>query len=433
MFKILIHLTGLMIIILTLGNSLNINSADLPKASPEDYGFSSEKLSELKPMLDPIVDEGKLPNYLVAIYTDGKLIYQSMKGFADEEKGIPVQHNTIFAQFSMTKPIASAAILKLIEDRRVSLDDKLEDFYPAFTSMMVAPDGFFEKTMEESKRSITIRDLVTHTSGFTYGETVVGIGDVAKVYDEINPTSQWGRSTQEAMDVLSEIPLVAQPGQEFNYSVGIDVLGAIVEKVTGQNLMEYLKENILDPLEMYDTAFSFQDERLERVAQIYAQAPQRTVQVPGQSKSYVPFDVNPWCRVEPNFYSGGGGICTSADDFAKFSTMILNKGTYKGKSVLKPETVELMTTNQLPESFGKNSLQNSFGDFAGNMYFGAGLGITLDKDSEDTDYYWWAGAANTFFWIDPDNNTVGIFLSQHFPVAFNLIDRLEAHIESAEI
>ena len=113
--------------------------------------------------------------------------------------------------------------------------------------------------------------------------------------------------------------------------------------------------------------------------------------------------------------------------------MILNKGTYKGKSVLKPETVELMTTNQLPESFGKNSLQNSFGDFAGNMYFGAGLGITLDKDSEDTDYYWWAGAANTFFWIDPDNNTVGIFLSQHFPVAFNLIDRLEAHIESAEI
>ena len=148
---------------------------------------------------------------------------------------------------------------------------------------------------------------------------------------------------------------------------------------------------------MYDTAFSFQDERLERVAQIYAQAPQRTVQVPGQSKSYVPFDVNPWCRVEPNFYSGGGGICTSADDFAKFSTMILNKGTYKGKSVLKPETVELMTTNQLPESFGKNSLQNSFGDFAGNMYFGAGLGITLDKDSEDTDYYWWAGAANTFF------------------------------------
>ena len=414
----------------------NIFASKLPEANPEEYGFSKNKLSELKPMLDPIVDEGKLPNYLVAIYTDGKLIYQSMKGKADEEKNIPIAHDTIFAQFSMTKPIVSAAILQLVESGKISLDDKLEDFYPAFSSMMVAPDGYFEKTMVESSRSINIRDLLTHTAGFTYGEQVVGIGDVAKIYDELNPSGQWGRSTQEAMDVLSEIPLVSQPGEEFNYSVSIDVLGAIIEKVSGKSLMEFLREELLDPLDMQDTAFAFQGKKLERVAQIYAAAPQRTVQVPGQTKSYVPMfgkNPNPYCRLEPNFYSGGGGICTSADDFARFSTMILNKGTLNGKRVLSEESVKLMTENLLPNKLGRNALQNSFGDFAGNMHFGAGLGIVLKGETSQTDYYWWAGAANTFFWIDPDNNTVGIFLSQHFPVSFNLIDKLEAHVEEAEI
>tara|TARA_B100000959_G_C14983677_1_gene624607 strand:+ start:608 stop:1918 length:1311 start_codon:yes stop_codon:yes gene_type:complete len=425
----LIYIFGLLCL------TFHLSSADLPKANPEDYGFSSEKLSELKPMLDPIVDEGKLPNYLVGIYTDGKLIYQSMKGFAHEANEIPIQHNTIFAQFSMTKPIASAALLKLVEDEKVSLDDKLEDYYPAFSSMMVAPDGYFEKTMVEARRPITIRDLITHTSGFTYGENVVGIGDVAKVYDEIGPSNQWVRSTQEAMDVLSEIPLVSQPGEEFNYSVGIDVLGAVIEKVTDMNLMEYMKKEILDPLEMSDSAFYFEGEQLGRVAWIYAAAPQRTVQVPGQNKAYVPFpdQQNPWCRLEPQFHGGGTGLCTTADDFARFSTMILNKGMYKGKRILKKETVALMTTNMLPKELGRNALQNSFGDFAGNMHFGGGLGIVLKGDTEETDYYWWAGAANTFFWIDPDNNTVGVFLSQHFPVTFNLIDKLESHIENSGI
>lgn len=414
----------------------NTFASNLPEASPEEYGFSNEKLSELKPMLDPIVDEGKLPNYLVAIYTDGKLIYQSMKGKADEENNTPIAHNTIFAQFSMTKPIVSAAVLQLVESGKISLDDKLEDFYPAFSSMMVAPDGYFEKTMVESSRSINIRDLLTHTAGFTYGEQVVGIGDVAKIYDELNPSGQWGRSTQEAMDVLSEIPLVSQPGKEFNYSVSIDVLGAIIEKVSGKSLMEYLREELLNPLDMQDTAFAFEGEKLQRVAQIYAAAPQRTVQVPGQTKSYVPMfgkNPNPYCRLEPNFYSGGGGICTSADDFARFSTMILNKGTFNGRRVLSEDSVRLMTENLLPNALGRNALQNSFGDFAGNMHFGAGLGIVLKGESNQTDYYWWAGAANTFFWIDPDNNTVGIFLSQHFPVTFNLIDKLEAHVEESEI
>jgi len=414
----------------------NTFASNLPEANPEEYGFSNEKLSELKPMLDPIVDEGKLPNYLVAIYTDGKLIYQSMKGKADEENNTPIAHNTIFAQFSMTKPIVSAAVLQLVESGKISLDDKLEDFYPAFSSMMVAPDGYFEKTMVESSRSINIRDLLTHTAGFTYGEQVVGIGDVAKIYDELNPSGQWGRSTQEAMDVLSEIPLVSQPGKEFNYSVSIDVLGAIIEKVSGKSLMEYLREELLNPLDMQDTAFAFEGEKLQRVAQIYAAAPQRTVQVPGQTKSYVPMfgkNPNPYCRLEPNFYSGGGGICTSADDFARFSTMILNKGTFNGRRVLSEDSVRLMTENLLPNALGRNALQNSFGDFAGNMHFGAGLGIVLKGESNQTDYYWWAGAANTFFWIDPDNNTVGIFLSQHFPVTFNLIDKLEAHVEESEI
>lgn len=414
--------------------SLGISTTDLPQVKAESEGFSTEKLSVLKPMLDPIVDEGKLPNYLVAIYKNGNLIYQSMKGYADEEENIAISHDTIFAQFSMTKPLVSAAFLKLIEEGKVSLDDELADFYPAFSSMMVAPKGYFENTMVEAKRAITIRDLIRHTSGFTYGESVVGIGDVARVYDELNPSAQWGRDTQQAMDVLSEIPLVAHPGEQFNYSVGIDVLGAIIEKVSGQNLYEYLKENILDPLEMQDSAFNFEEDKINRVAKIYTAAPSRTVQVPGQSKSYVPFPAGGYyCKVQPNFYSGGAGICTTADDFARFCTMILNNGMYKGKQILSPDSVSMMLTNMLPERLGRNALQNSFGDFAGNMHFGAGLGIVLEPDSEEVDYYWWAGAANTFFWIDPSNKTVGIFLSQHFPVTFNVIGKLEDVVEQAEL
>jgi CubicO group peptidase (beta-lactamase class C family) len=215
-------------------------------------------LDSLRPIVEPLVDEGRLPNYLISIYKNEKLVFEAKKGFQDYDNKIPVATDTIFWQASMSKPMVAAGVLKLIEDGKLSLEDKLEDFYPQFSDLMVFPEGSYGNTLQTLKRPITIRDLITHTSGFTYGTSIIGQSDVADAYDQVNPIDNYQRNAQDNMTSLSELPLVGQPGDAFNYSVGIDVLGAVIEKVSGQGLAEYLSDTIFKPAGMSDSGFFLQ-------------------------------------------------------------------------------------------------------------------------------------------------------------------------------
>ena len=415
--------------------AIQINSlSSYEQDTPESQGLSSEILNTLVPLVEPLVDEGRLPNYLISIYKNEKLVFETKKGFQDYENQIPIASDTIFWQASMSKPIVAAAVLKLIEDGQLSLDDKLEKFYPQFSDLMVFPEGSYSNTLETLKRPITIRDLLTHTSGFTYGASIIGASDVANAYDQVNPINNYERNAEDNMTSLAELPLVGQPGEAFNYSVGIDILGAVIEKVTGEGLAKYVAEKIFIPVGMQDSGWSFTDpEQLSRKAVVYTQIT-RTVQVPGESISFQKNDLfSAICSIPPMFPNGGGGLCTTSEDFAKFLYMLINDGQVNGNQVLKPETVNLMFTNLLPSELGRNALTNTFGSFAGNQYFSAGLGLVLEGDSEDLDYVWWAGAANTLFWADPKEKVVGTFLTQHFPVAYNIMDTLEETVDKAKL
>jgi CubicO group peptidase (beta-lactamase class C family) len=179
--------------------------------------------------------------------------------------------------------------------------------------------------------------------------------------------------------------------------------------------------------------FFSEPDQLARKAVVYSQIV-RTVQVPGQTVSFQKNDLlSSFCSFPPMFPNGGGGLCTTSADFAKFLYMLLNDGKANGNQVLKPETVKLMFTNLLPPELGRNALTNTFGSFAGNQYFSAGLGLVLEGETEEIDYVWWAGAANTLFWADPKENVVGTFLTQHFPVAYNIMDTLEETVDIAKL
>ena len=199
--------------------------------TPEEAGFSSVKLAAIQDRFDSLYEDGRIPNYVIGLYTGNKKFYSAMRGNTRIDGGNPVDLDTIYPLASMTKPIASTAIMRLIQDGKLSLSSKLSEFYPAFKNMFVAPNGSFEETFEEARREITVKDLLTHTSGFTYQTFVTGRGDIAKQYDDLKVFREWQSATlDEHMDLLSQIPLVAHPGETFTYSVSADVLSAIISK-----------------------------------------------------------------------------------------------------------------------------------------------------------------------------------------------------------
>ena len=227
----------------------------------------------------------------------------------------------------------------MIQDEVLSLDDPLTKFFPQFESMVVAPMGDLDVPFEIARAPITIRNLLTHTSGFTYNPLVLGLGDVAYQYAELEVMSQ-KVSLEENLEMLAQIPLVAQPGASFNYSVSVDVLGAVIEKVTGQRLGD------------------------------------------------------------PTFDSGGGGMYSTAQDFLKYAEMVANGGVLNGVRYLSAETAAIHFQDLMPE-LGLEAFEVAFGEAAQYMKFGGGFGIKLEEDGSDrADYYFWGGAANTFFWID---------------------------------
>lgn len=423
----------------------NVCAYEFEKVAPESVGFDSVKLENADTKLKQLYSDGRIPNYVLNLYKDGKLYYSATGGLTNLEEGEPVDGDTIYHLASMSKPIVASAGFRLIDEGRLQLDDKLSQFFPQFKEMLVAPGGNFENQFEPAKREITIADLMTHTAGFTYPSWLAGANDVSNTYEETGVfNTANGLSLEENMSLLSEMPLLAHPGENFNYSVSLDVLGAVIEKVTGQNLADYLKESIFDPLGMTDTYFVLDPEKVGKTSTVFGigingMGLDGNPIVPLGKISADPNAINwkigavlpaAFLTRTPTWYSGGGGLISSANDYARYLSMIAGRGSIDGKQVLSEKSANMQIDSLVDLDF--EMMREAFGDAYDYITFGGGFGIKREPDDPTvTDYIFWGGLFNTFFWFDPRDNSIGVFLTSHLPATFNLSDDIEDMVDRA--
>ncbi|MDG1004665.1 MAG: serine hydrolase [Emcibacteraceae bacterium] len=415
---------------------------EFKESTPEDVGYDSAKLAKVEELADKLYEDGRIPNYVLALYKDGNRYLTVTRGKTALEEGQDVDSDTIYHLASMSKPLVTTGIFRLAQDGKINLKDKLSKFFPAFAQMMVAPEGDFRNQFEPANREIEILDLVTHTSGFTYSENIAGFGDVGRTYSELSIFGFSGTRTMlEHMETLSEVPLVAQPGSEFNYSVSTDVLGAIIEQVTGKTLAAYLQEIIFTPLGMNSTGFSITPEQVPNMSNIFGGEPLtvdpnfKWIGKTSDSPDAIDWKIAGVIPAivyinEPSFYSGGGGLMSSANDYARYLSMIAGNGSVDGVTVLTPEFAEKHKRSLV--EIDVEGFRAAFGDAAEYMTFGGGFGIKNEPtDASKTDYIFWAGAFNTFFWLDLEDNSIGVFYTAHWPVQYNISDSIEQIVDEA--
>ncbi len=391
---------------------LNLVSPQL--VSPQSVGLNEERLALIPPHLNRYVDEGKIPGYLVMVARQGRPAFLHRYGLRNVEAGLPVEEDTIFRFYSMTKPITSVALLMLYEQGLFQLNDPVSRFIPEFKQMEVYVSGEGENMVTRPpEREVSIRDLFTHTAGLTYG--FVGGHPVADLYTQRNIQ---GGTLQEMVEHLAELPLLFDPGTKWNYSVATDVLGYLVEVISGQPLDTFFDERIFQPLGMVDTGFYVPPEKLDRFAACYDYAQDENG---GDTFVSTNHSSNDRYDSRPQFLSGGGGLVSTISDYLRFTQMMLNKGALGGQRILGRKTIELMTSNHLPNNSdlaGMGMPVFSETPFDG-IGFGLGVSVVLDPAASQilgsAGEYAWGGLASTAFWIDPVEEMVVIFLTQLIP------------------
>jgi len=411
--------------------------AQLPTITPEEAGFDSSKLAEVTNQANTVYEAGLIPNYVIALAKDGKIFFSASRGNRVIGENDPVGMDTLFPLASMSKPVVSSAIFKLIEDGELALETELREIYPQFNDMVVAERGYLDAQFEEADRAITILDLLTHTSGLEYATSVTGRSGVADLYEELGLMNSC-LSASENMELLAQLPLISQPGENWVYSVATDVLGAVVEAVSGEPLGNYVERAIFNPLGMENSAWRFSNETLEsRYALIYnSPAPGEPIlgDVDNSGVNFQLLQTDVGCEILPRspvgaggiaFDSGGGGMIGTATDYLRYASMIAGLGRFDDVRILEESSVIAQTT-QLVEA-----AQNING---GPNNFGAGFGIVLSPDESDAvDYYFWGGAYNTGFFIDPKDGTVGVQMSSCLGCRQALIPNIEQIVDDARI
>jgi len=387
----------LIAIVLSLVVPFAAHAKEIPITSAEDVGMSSEKLSQVKPAVQALVENEKIAGASVIVARKGKIALFETFGMMDREANKPMEPDTIFRFYSMTKPVTSVAAMMLYEEGKLKLDDPVSKYIPDFKSLKVYAES---GKHAEQEREMSVRDLFRHTSGLTYG--FFGNTPVDKMY-RAGSVFDWDSSLKDMIDKLSEIPLLYQPSTKWHYSVSTDVLGYLVQKISCQSLDKFFKTRIFKPLKMKDTAFHVPAKNTERFAACYGPnltGGLRVVDDPNKSR-YLK---------KPSLFSGGGGLVSTARDYMRFCQMLLNKGQLDGKQLLRPETVEMMTTNQLPDSVRRGK----------DGGFGLGFSVSLKDSIFPKGEYGWGGAASTHFWISPKHDLIVIALSQYMPFSGRL-------------
>jgi CubicO group peptidase (beta-lactamase class C family) len=368
----------------------------LPSAVPTQVGLSAERLDRLSTTLQSEVARGRVPGAVALVARNGRVAYFESFGKRDPAADAPMARDTIFRIYSMTKPVVSVAAMMLWEQGRFLLDDPIGKYLPELNDLKVAVqrDGAMEYA--PAARKITIQDLFRHTSGLTY--EFRGAGPIHKMYMEAKIYRR-NQSSAEQIATLGQMPLIHQPGTRWEYSRSTDVLGRLVEVLSGESLGSYLQNRIFAPLGMVDTAFHVPQGKHARLAEAFAKDPDSgsTVQL---------LEV----RDAPKFESGGGGLVSTASDYAQFLQMMLNRGVLNGTRLLSRKTVELMTADHLgPITGAPDLLVPGYG-------FGLGFAVRLHAGIAtmpgSIGQYFWGGLAGTTFWVDPAENLFAILLIQ---------------------
>jgi len=361
-------------------------SAELPTAKPESVGMSTQRLGKLKSEMQALVDRNQLPGVVTMVAKDGKVVEFDVAGKRDVESSAPLQKDSIFRIYSMSKPITGVAMMMLFEEGKWQLNDPVSKHIPEFANLKVAKVNpqTGAVTQVAPDHPMTMRELMSHSGGLTYG--VFGSTPVDKMYTDVNVLDR-DATLQAMIDKLGKIPLLHQPGERWHYSVSVDVQGYLVEKLSGQPFPEFLKQRIFDPLGMRDTAFYVPADKMNRFVSFYTY---------DKDRKFVAHPGVPDFSKPPGAPSGGGGMVSTAMDYMRFCQMLLNGGELDGHRLLSPLSVQLMHSNVLPASARTMGPGTGFGlDFAvvEDPVAAGGYG------GEGT--FYWGGYAGTWFWIDP--------------------------------
>ena len=387
---------------------LLVNSAaaePLPRAKAEDVGFSSEKLNRIGQTLRADVERGRIPGAIVIVARKGRLAYYDTVGFRDKTSGAPMPPDAIFRIASMTKPLVSVATMMLYEEGRLFLTDPVSKYIPQLANRQVGVEKVDPVTTKTvfytvpAESEMTIQDLLRHTSGFTYGNR--GTTQVHKLFESGTSGLARDRTPEEYIDRLAKLPLLNQPGTTWEYGVSTDVLGRVVEVVSGKPLGQVLAERIFRPLKMTDTGFVVTADKQARLAQALAIDPDTGKEI----KLFDP-------TIPPKFECGGGCGVSTAGDYVRFTQMLLNRGTLEGTRILGRKTVEYMTSDHLGTRIAPGPA------YSPGPGYGFGLGFAVRKETGVASMtgsagdYNWGGAFGTGFWVDPKEEMAVVFMAQ---------------------
>ena len=376
----------------------------LTPVDPKSVGMSSSELAKIDEVINRRIADGKLAGCVVIVARRGKVVYHKSFGQRDMEAGQPMEKDTIVRLYSMTKAIVTVGALMLVEEGKIELDAPVSKYIPTLANVRVwTPDG-----LVPPKRAMTVRDLMRHTAGFTGTDYDVA----AKEMEEAKLGES--KDLDDLVTRLASVPLACHPGDKFIYSKSIDVLGLIVQKTSGKDLDVFLHERLFDPLGMVDTDFWVPSAKRERFAALYSDAE-------GALKVITDERAHDRYYARPGVLSGGGGLVGTTSDYMRFLLIVSNGGSWNGKQYLKPETIALMTHDQLPEA--------AFPIWsARGIKHGTGFGLGFSVRKADTEWdpdahigeYAWDGAASTHYWVSPkDDNLLVVTLEQVFPFNFD--------------
>ncbi len=386
-------------------------AAEFTHVEPERVGMSSERLEHLDTVLQSYVDSNQVAGQVALVLRDGRVVYSAANGMQDISAGIPMSENTIFRIASQTKAIVSTAIMILHERGQLDISHPLSRYFPGWSNMQVAvPDGNGAYTLEPARRPITLRDLLTHTSGLPYGVQFTTDTIAADRWSNAGFVGWYFADRQEPIQQsiarMGALPLQEHPGESWIYGYNIDVLGAVVERASGMDLATFLETEIFQPLGMDNTHFYLPRGKASRLAKVYRPKD-------GGGIEEIPHNdgmqsQGMYVNGPRTSYSGGAGLLSTAGDYARFLQMTLNGGELDGQTILSPKTIELMTTNHLGDI-----------PFRPGEGFGLGFSVVTDLGARGTlgsvGEYGWGGAYHSTYWVDPVENLVVVYLTQIIP------------------
>ncbi len=375
-----------------------LQAQPLPVSSPQDLGFAPDRLERLHAYLEKSVAEGRRAGAIMLIARDGKIADWQAFGYRDLEAKAPMQKDTICRLYSMSKIITSVAVLQLLEEGKFELNDPVEQYIPELRGVKVFTGGTADAPLlADPKRPITIKHLLTHTSGMVYGS--MGKTAVHQVFEKVNVFG--AKSLKEFVERAARVPLISDPGEQFNYGISTDVLGYLVERVSGMPFDQFVAKRVTGPLAMVDTTFDLPEQKLGRLSKIY------TTNAKGklEAQPREPYNGVP---------SGGGGLYSTTADYLRFAQMLLNGGELDGVRILGKKTVELMMVNHLNAMARQTTPWNEYEGFG----LGGSVRIDLAKGASlgSVGSFGWSGAATTYVRIDPKERTVVLLYTQYRPM-----------------